>query len=109
MATATNNSYINVGGLTIQSTVTRTASGQISHDVTLPAGKAGTLTTRTDDNTGVATLGTGHGIVQNDVVDVYWAAGVRYGMDVTAVNGNAVTVDADGEVNSNGYAIDFAD
>jgi hypothetical protein len=68
----------------------------IAYEVALPALVAaqanGTLTTRTDDNTGVVTLATGHGILTNDVVDVYWAAGVRYGMDAT-VSGSAVTVD----------------
>lgn len=56
------------------------------------AAQTGTLTTRTDDDTGVATLSTGHGIETSDVVDVYFAAGVRYGMAAT-VAGNAVTVD----------------
>lgn len=58
----------------------------------LAAVQTGTLTTRTDDDTGVATLSTGHGIETADVVDVYWAAGVRYGMDATVAT-NAVTVD----------------
>jgi hypothetical protein len=62
------------------------------YEIALPAGKAGTLTTRTDNDTGVATLGAGHGIITSDVVDVYWSGGVRYGMDAT-VSGNAVTVD----------------
>lgn len=56
------------------------------------AAQTGTLTTRTDDDTGVATLSSGHGIESADVVDVYFAAGVRYGMDAT-VAGDAVTVD----------------
>jgi hypothetical protein len=58
----------------------------------LVAAQTGTLTTRTDDDTGVATLSTGHGIETADVVDVYWAGGVRYGMDATVAT-NAVTVD----------------
>lgn len=65
------------------------------YEVTLPAlvaAQSGTLTTRTDDDTGVATLSTGHGIITNDVVDVYWSGGVRYGMTAT-VSVNAVTVD----------------
>lgn len=58
----------------------------------LVAAQTGTLTTRTDDDTGVATLSTGHGITTGMVVDVYWSGGVRYGMDAT-VSVNAVTVD----------------
>lgn len=57
----------------------------------LPVGKAGVLT-RSDSDTGVATLGTGHGIQSADVVDVHWEGGCRYGMTAT-VDGNAVTVD----------------
>ena len=52
----------------------------------------GTLGTRTDDDTGVVTLSTGHGIATSDVVDVYWSGGVRYGMTAT-VSTNDVTVD----------------
>jgi len=58
----------------------------------LVAAQTGTLTTRTDDNTGVATLSTGHGIATSDVVDVYWSGGVRYGMTATVAT-NAVTID----------------
>ncbi len=58
----------------------------------LVAAQTGTLTTRTDDDTGVATLSTGHGIESADVVDVYFAEGVRYGMDATVAT-NAVTLD----------------
>jgi len=57
----------------------------------LVAAQTGTLTTRTDSDTGVATLSTGHGIV-NGKVDVYFAAGVRYGMDAT-VSTNEITID----------------
>lgn len=56
------------------------------------AAQTGTLTTRTDDDTGVATLSTGHGIETADVCDVYFAAGVRYGMTAT-VSTNAITLD----------------
>jgi len=86
-----------VGGLSIQSTVSRTASSQIGHETELPAASAGTLSTRTDDNTGIVTLAEGHGLEIGDVVDVYWgdAGGstYRYGMDVTDVDGNDVTID----------------
>lgn len=58
----------------------------------LVAAQTGTLTTRTDDDTGVATLSTGHGIESADVCDVYWADGVRHGM-VATVATNAVSLD----------------
>lgn len=59
---------------------------------TVSPGAAGTLTARTDANTGVATLDTGHGITTSDVVDVFWSGGKRSGMTAT-VDGDAVTVD----------------
>ena len=83
---------LSIGGVSISGRTDRTGEGQIGQEVSLPAGKAGTLTTRTDDNTGVATLSGGHGILTSDKVDVFWAEGVRYGM-TASVSGNAVTVD----------------
>ena len=56
------------------------------------AAKTGSLTTRTDDDTGEATLSTGHGILTSDLVDVYWDGGVRFGM-LASVSGNAVSLD----------------
>lgn len=80
-----------IGGMGMNSSFSRTATGQISHDVTINPAKTGTLTTRTSDTAGVATLEAGHGIVVSNVVDVYWTGGRRYNASVTAVNGNDVT------------------
>jgi hypothetical protein len=63
-----------------------------TREITLPAAKSGTLSTRTDDNTGVLTVASGHGITDADTVDVYWAGGVRYGMDVTATTSTTISV-----------------
>ena len=93
MPTASESTNVSIAGMSIQGTRSRTATGQIAHQVSLPAGKAGTLTTRTDDNTGEATLGAGHGLQQNDVVDVLWSGGVRYGMDVGVVVGTVAPID----------------
>lgn len=54
----------------------------------------GTLSTRTDGDTGVCTLSSGHLITVSDTVSVWWSGGDRKGMTVTAVNGSLVTVDA---------------
>jgi hypothetical protein len=59
---------------------------------TIPASPAGSLTTRTDDNTGIATMSTGHGIVSTDVCDVYWSGGLRRDM-VATVSGLAVSLE----------------
>lgn len=88
---------VTIAGLSIQGRNTQNASAEVSIDKTgseaLPAAKAGSLTTRTDADTGVVTLSGGHGITNGMVVDVYWDGGVRYGMDATVAT-NAVTVDA---------------
>lgn len=58
-----------------------------------PSTNAGTLTTRTDNDTGVATLNASHTIVTSGaLVDVYWTGGHRYGMTATK-SGATVTVD----------------
>jgi hypothetical protein len=56
----------------------------------LVAAQTGTLSTRTNNTDGVCTLSTGHGIVTGKV-DLYFAAGVRYGVDAT-VSGSDVTI-----------------
>lgn len=58
----------------------------------IPAAKTGALTTRTDDNTGVLTMDTGHGFVSTNVIDVFWSGGSRRAMTATVV-GDAVSVD----------------
>lgn len=95
MASKTLNTSISLGGVSIAGKTIRTAEGQIGQDCSLAAGKAGTLTTRTDANTGVATLSTGHGIITGNVVDVFWSGGARYGMTCTVAT-NAVTIDGGG-------------
>ena len=85
---------VNGGGLSNANNVTRSGDGPILLDaITLPAGKAGTLSTRTDNDTGEATLGVSHGITTGQIVDVYWAGGMRYGMTVGTVDGTAVPLD----------------
>jgi hypothetical protein len=90
MPTGVFSSNISLGGISVQSNVVRTEAGQIGQEVTLPAGKAGALTTRTSDTVGEATMATGHGITTGALVDVYWDGGVRYGVTVGTVNGQAV-------------------
>ena len=82
-----------VGGVTISGNVTRSAEGQLSQVVPLPVAKSGTLSTRTDDNTGELTLGTGHGITTGATINLYWAGGNRYGVTVGTVVVNAVPID----------------
>ncbi|MCK4341023.1 MAG: hypothetical protein KAY37_04790 [Phycisphaerae bacterium] len=61
-----------IGGISVNSTVTRTADGQIGHDVTLNPAKTGTLSTRTSDTEGTLTLESGHGIQTGDMYTASW-------------------------------------
>lgn len=76
-----------IAGKSISGTLRRTGSTETNGEVTLAAGSAGTLTTRTDDDTGTVTLTAGHGQTSG-TFDVFWADGVRRGMTGT------VTVDS---------------
>lgn len=83
----------NVGGISMSASVSRSATGQIGQSGTFDAPDAGTLTTRTDNDTGVVTMTSGaHGLVTGDKVNVFWAAGSRHAMGCT-VAGSAVTID----------------
>ena len=82
---------LTAGGVAIQKAVTRTGDHPQGYEVPLPPGKAGTLSTRTDNDTGVVTAA-GHTLIVGDKVNVFWTSGKRYGMTVSAVAGNDVTV-----------------
>jgi hypothetical protein len=80
----------------------RNVSGEnmFSKETSLPAAKLGTLTTRTDNDTGLLTMAAGHGFVVGQKLDLFWEVagvkGTRRNMNVTAVGGtggNDVTVD----------------
>lgn len=55
----------------------------------------GSLTTRTDDDTGVITVSGGaRGLTTSDTVDVYWSGGSCLGMSITGVTSTEITVDS---------------
>lgn len=83
---------VSIAGLTSHSGSAVGHERKAASSNALPAAKAGSLTTRTDADTGVVTLSTGHGITTGMKVDVYFPAGVRYHMTATVAT-NAVTVD----------------
>lgn len=80
------------GGVTMSSSVNRSPDSVSGLAPTLNKGKTGTLTTRTDNDTGIATMTAGHGLATSDHVDVYWNGGRRYNMTCTVAT-NAVTID----------------
>jgi hypothetical protein len=76
-----------------------THSETVSSDLAVPfsvscaAAKTGSLTTRTDDNTGTLTMATGHAIPTGQRLDVFWDGGARVGMTVGTVSGLSVPID----------------
>lgn len=89
---STNRIQVNadIGGATIAGTITRTSDARQAFDVTLPAAKAGTLSTRTSDTAGTLTMGAGHGITTGIKIDIYWDGGRAYNATVGTVDGNSV-------------------
>lgn len=84
-----------VGGSISRSTP-RTADGGGAIEVAVPVGQAGTLTTRSDDDTGIVTAGSGsHGISSSDVIDLFWVGGARFGITVGTVSGTSIPIGGD--------------
>lgn len=83
---------VNCGGVLISKSWQREGEHPNPYEVELPAADAGALTTRTGDDSGVVTMEEAdHGLESDDVVDVYWDGGMRYGM-TAAVSELAVTL-----------------
>ena len=95
MAAVTYSVSISGGGLTIQpQPVIRANSGPIGLEDTLNPAKSGSLTTRSDNNTGELTMATGHGITTGQIIDLYWDGGVQRSVTVGTVSVNAVPIDS---------------
>ncbi len=82
---------VQIGGMSISLNAERTEEGVVLHSPPLTAGQVGTLSTRTSNTAGIATLASGHGITTGDVVDVYWSGGVAYGGTVSADDATTIT------------------
>jgi hypothetical protein len=91
MASGTFSIAANIGGVSINKQITRTADSQASWEVTLPAGKDVTAWVKTDANTAACNLPSGHGYTDGNF-DVYWSGGVRYGVPGT-ISTNALSLD----------------
>lgn len=86
-----------VAGTSLQKTYTRTGNTEIALELALPVGKTGTVKVRNaDDDAQLEMSGAVASVIVNDKVDVYWSSGVRYGMNVDAVNGGSDTFDLTG-------------
>lgn len=94
MATTVIASQATINGRSYTRTESRTDDGVVEKTVpSVAAAKSGTLTTRTDNNTGTLTMSTGHGITTGARLDLYWSGGQRRGMTVGTVATNSVPID----------------
>jgi hypothetical protein len=82
-----------VAGVAVNATINREDEMESIFQHPMPAAIAGTLSTRTDANTGILTVPSGHGITADDTVAVFWAGGSRFDVDVTAVTSTTISID----------------
>ena len=90
------NVVVSAAGLSVQGTVSKSASGGVPpQEKSLSAADSGTLTTRTNDTDGTLTMSAGHSISTGDTIDIFWtdSDGVlkcAYDATVGTVSGNSV-------------------
>jgi len=83
-----------VGGKSFSGQRTISSEGVVLREVSLAAAKTGTLTVRTDANTGSLTMTSGaHGILTADKIGLYWDGGSRRNVTVGSVSGSVVPID----------------
>lgn len=90
-------SQFTVGPLTGTTSLTTTGEADHHANPTCALAVSGTLTTRSTDSTGSMTLGSGHGIVTSQRVDLYWVNtdgtdGKCYGVIIGTVSGTTVPI-----------------
>jgi hypothetical protein len=100
MPNTTFESIITGGGVRIAAAINRASDGGFSAEIEVPHGFSGSLSTRTDAETGVLTLAGGHGISTGMIIDLFWTnpsgtAGHRRGITIGTVSGNSVPVGND--------------
>lgn len=90
-----NSEVLSVLGVSVQLNRDVEGDAYVGGSPTIPRAKTGTLSTRTDNDTGVLTLETSHGVTTGEAnkIDVYWNGGKRIGMTVGTVSGNSVPID----------------
>jgi hypothetical protein len=82
---------ISSGGVSIQPPpVVRSGNNIFGSQPSLPAGTAGTLSTRTSDTAGVVTVAS-HALNNGDKVDIFWSGGQCYGANVDSNTATTLT------------------
>lgn len=98
MAQGTKTESATIAGMTFSRTFSATADngavyGDASAPIVLPAATATLTYTEGAGETGTGTLTAGHGLTTG-TYDVYWAAGMRYGVTVTISTNDYTLADA---------------
>ena len=85
MASGTYQPVVSIGGATTRQTISKTADHPNNYvGINLPVATALATYVNDGDDTASGTLTAGHGLGDGAiVVDLYWAAGIRYGVDMT--------------------------
>lgn len=82
-----------IGGKSFAQATNFSAGTGLIKEISISAAQVGTLTTRTDNNTGVVTI-TGTNLISTGArVDIFWSGGSRRGMTVGTVSGQSVPID----------------
>lgn len=83
-----------LGGYSFQINQAITGNDQYSTSYEVGPAQPSSLTTRTDNDTGVLTMtNSDHGIETGDKLDIYWDGGCRRNMTVGTVSGTTVPID----------------
>ncbi len=90
MASANVQNRVGCLGKTFRETRTITADGTTLKDPTLAAAKKGALTTRVSGTAGTLTMDAGHGFLDGQRIDIFWAGGAAYGATIGTVATNSV-------------------
>lgn len=87
------NETVSVSGVAPQARVSTLTSANIveTEPASIAGAKTGSLTVRTDSDTGTLTMDAGHGLTTGKI-DVFWSGGSRHGMD-GVVTVNSITID----------------
>lgn len=84
---------VTINGVIYQQSASLSSDSLELVNPTVPAAKSGTLTVRTDDNTGSLTMASGHGITTGQKLSIFWSGGSRSNVTAGTVATNVVPID----------------
>lgn len=82
-----------IAGESFNSSVSRSNELESVFKPSIPAAITATLSTRTDNDTGILTVATGHGITTSDKLSLFWNGGYKNNVTVTATTSTTISID----------------